>query len=369
MGFSTLDCKHCNHPVLDPRATDEGINEWMEEGVLMTADGSRLMGKLNGEAHTLGDFDISMAGGVMAHKVCWELNGRPDYEAYEKDSRFSEDQGWFFDDGAHDLIDPRITDEAERARLLAEGVARRTQRRYNERARQVAEMLDKEEREYHRELHGEQMWKLRFSASNDFLLDDKGEIVRDRRGRAKEDPNKWHFYDKLSLENELKFEGTEDEMNAHMSAKWAAWIESEEVAGYIARAKEIREEAEREYIEKLKEEGRFEVSYRPSKIPGDSVVNTPDEARPWKGGRSVYTVRDRFLYKEVAEMEGPWEALGTKTFVRDPDYDGNNSAEWEARVEDIRAAGGESARLAKEEAQRLNDQWKADGYPIPEERF
>jgi len=54
-----------------------------------------------------------------------------------------------------------------------------------------------------------------------------------------------------------------------------------------------------------------------------------------------------------------------KTFIADKERTekGYASVEWEARIEDVRAAGRESRRLAEEEAQRLNDKWAADGYP------
>jgi hypothetical protein len=42
----------------------------------------------------------------LYHRACWELAGKPEYTGPSEGSR---DQGWFFDDGAHDVLDPRTT--------------------------------------------------------------------------------------------------------------------------------------------------------------------------------------------------------------------------------------------------------------------
>ena len=63
----------------------------------------------------------------------------------------------------------------------------------------------------------------------------------------------------------------------------------------------------------------------------------------------------------------PDKALGVQTFVSNPEYKGNTSPEWEARVQAIRAAGRESREQATAEAKRLNEEWAAAGYPMPED--
>lgn len=362
MGFSSYDCKHCDHPALCAQAANEGINGWMKHMVVLAKNGSRVMIEFDGYSGHVGEsLDLPYGETVWVHQACWEVAGKPEFDAYDGPSRSSDDQGWFFDDGDHDLIDPRIKDDAERARLLAEGVERRTQARYTQRARDVHEWFDKEESEYHRELHGDQMWKLRWTARNEILRDGDGEIVRDGR-RPKYDENLWRLDDKLDVSAEPQFKGTEDELNAHMNAEWARFRESDECAAYVAHREAEIAKYRAEQHEKFKAEGRYEVSRGPA--PSGDTIKTEGE-RDWTGSRSIYRVEDRLTYETVVEMDGPDKALGVKTFIADKERTekGYASVEWEARIEDVRAAGRESRRLAEEEAQRLNDKWAADGYP------
>lgn len=54
------------------------------------------------------------------------------------------------------------------------------------------------------------------------------------------------------------------------------------------------------------------------------------------------------------------------TFPRDPDYGGNGSPSWEARVLENQAEARGRKAKAVAETKRLNKQWAADGYPVPE---
>jgi hypothetical protein len=361
MGYSSYLCKHCDHGIMDAGSTDEGINEWMAHAVMMSDNGSRLIEpQFDGYA---GHYERFLDG-VWVHFACWTIAGRPEFEAYDTPSGHDPDQGGGSYRGSHDMIDPRIKDEDERARLLAAGIKLRDEKRYASRAREVHEWSDKEEREYYREQFNGEMFRFRWSYF------ETGEYDENHEQTHPKDGTRWYVSDKLDpeqAEDARRFRGTEDELKAHLSARWAEFLESDEHAAYMAhREAEIAKYRAEEH-EKMKNEGRYETSYHPSKVPGDTVIDPGDNpGRPWQGGRSVHTVRDKLLYEEVAVMEAPWKALGSKTFVRDPDYDGNNSAEWEARVEDIRAATRESRRLAEEEAQRLNDEWAAAGYPVPD---
>lgn len=358
MGFSSHDCKHCGHPMLSTHSCDLGINEWMKEVVVLTANGSRLIGEHDGYSGVGGasvaDVTIPMGGAVWVHEACWEAAGRPGFDDYDGPSDPSEDQGFFFDDD-HDMIDPRITDEAERERLLREGVEARERDRYTDRARQVAEWLDPEERDLHEEEKRREPWRHRFKYFR--ARDDDGRRVKGH----------WWIYDKLeSAEDDDVFEGTEDEVKTHLAARWARFVESDEARAYLEHRRRERAELRHKAWERLKVKGRYEVSYGPAPA-GDTVRH---EGRPdWTGHRSIYRVEDRLAHETVAVMDGPDKALGVKTFVEDPDYDGNNSPEWEARVEEIRAAHRESRRLAEEECQRLNDQWARDGHPLPEKSW
>lgn len=435
MGFSSYDCKHCGHPALSRYSSDPEINEWMVNVVVMTSNGTRLVGEHDGYSGVGGacvaDGGIPMDGAVWVHQACWEVAGKPSFDDYmvvntesrmfrrqdrrvfnvvthdagaekvvlvsrprrgeseeEREqvdatkvaegwyvseggdkfevltgSRSSADQGYFFNK-EHDMIDPRITDEAERERLLAEGVEKREQRWYGHRAEKVAEWLDPDEREYHPEEKQKEPWRHRFSYNSAYNDGNKLE-------------NEWWLRDEFGPEHGglevedadgelLTWKGTEEECKAHLASLWAQFVESDEAKAYIAHRAEQRRQYRLEAYEQLKKKGRFEVGYGPAP-EGDRVKDSEDDPRPWRGGRTIFRVEDRLTYETVEVMDGPDKALGVKTFIRDPDYDGNNSAEWEARVEDIRAATRESRELAEELVELLNKQWADEGYPVPED--
>lgn len=355
MGFSSYECKHCDHSILHHGSVDPEINPWMKDVVILGENGSRLISEYDGYSghytEQIGD------DAVWVHQACWEVAGKPEYDVYDGPSAHAGDQGHFFG-CEHDMIDPRITDEDERARLLAEGVEIREKRWYDGRARKVAEWLDRDERRYHDEDKQKEPWRHRFSYFETCVYDENDEIVKGDDGHGFKDGTNWYVSDKIENdepEDTRKFKGTEDELKLELARRWGEFVESDEAAAYVARRKEIRDEAMREQIEELKAKGRFEVSYGPAPT-GDTV--TKEDAPDWVGHRSIYTVRDSLTYKEVAKMDGPNKVLGVKTF---------HGKYPEDRIEEMRAAHQESRRLAEDEAQRLNDQWKADGYPIPED--
>lgn len=112
MGFFSADCTGCGHPLLSQYATNapySGVdNTWMQEGVTVFADGSLVCGTYDGygryETSDLRTVE-SVDQGTVWHRACWEVAGAP--RDYRGESRPSEDQGYFFDEGAHDLPDPR----------------------------------------------------------------------------------------------------------------------------------------------------------------------------------------------------------------------------------------------------------------------
>jgi hypothetical protein len=111
MGFFSWNCKSCGHPALVSNATDKGINDWMTDVVVLSKDGSRNFGQYDGYGRAghwdyNGDDGDDCGGGepCLYHRACWEVAGKP---AYSSPSTNADDQGWFFDDGAHDLLDPR----------------------------------------------------------------------------------------------------------------------------------------------------------------------------------------------------------------------------------------------------------------------
>jgi len=352
MGFSSYECKACGHSVLSPHSVDPEINGWMKDAVILGANGTRLICEFDGYS---GEYDEEVGyDAVWLHQACWEVAGRPAYDGFDGPSRPARDQGFFFGRD-HDMIDPRITDEAERERLLAEGIETRERRWYDDRARTVFEWLDPEERRYHSEDKQAEPWRNRYSYFQTLVRDEHGEVVRED-GNAVPDPEGWHITDALDPEapdERCGFRGTEDALKAELASRWAAFVESEEAAAYMRRRRELRAEALREEIETLKKTGRYEVSHTPAQ--GDIVEHEND--RPWVGSRSIHLVRDLLLYEDVAKFDGPNEALGRQTF----------QGEYpEERIEAMRASMRESRRLASEECQRLNDEWAAAGYPLPE---
>jgi hypothetical protein len=102
MGHFSFKCKHCGRDILDTQSTWKGLNEWMSSTVVLTEDGSRLMGEYDGYGR-VGDADSDSAitgGAVWAHKACWREAGKPEFEDYDGPSSGSQHSG--YDDG--DLI-------------------------------------------------------------------------------------------------------------------------------------------------------------------------------------------------------------------------------------------------------------------------
>lgn len=342
MGVFSWTCPHCDHSIL--AHADEGINEWMREAIVLEPCGDRMSGTYDGYGRLDGDeIDDAMdAGGVLVHLACWEAAGSPDFGFYADkglESKSAPDQGYFFDT-EHDLIDPRINDAAERERLLSEGRRAREVARFDAKAQRVGEILNEA-----KDLDGADRWRARFG-----IWAPEGQMT----GYA--------VTDKLGS---LAANGLSTLAEAESTAArlWGQWIESTEFETLRDRAKEMHLAARAQVLEGFKDKGRFSVSYRG--IAGGDIVKRAGE-RDWVGLRTVYFVTDALgVYdSEVAVMDAPWVKLGTLTFESDPEYAGNNSPAWEARVEAIRAAVTESRALAQAEADRRNKEWADAGYPV-----
>lgn len=107
MGMFSYDCRGCGHPLLSSCSTDKGINEWMTEGIALFDGGDRVSGDYDGYGRLNGyEFHDGLDNAACWHRACWELAGEP---KFDEASRGSADQGHFFDDGAHDVLDPRRT--------------------------------------------------------------------------------------------------------------------------------------------------------------------------------------------------------------------------------------------------------------------
>ena len=328
-------CKHCKRPVHD--YTTEGINEWMKEAVVMMEDGTRLVGGFDSEhGHKVGDRE-SEPGGMWLHKVCWEAAGRPEFDAYENPSvrkdelAYGDEELW--------IVSPEITDEAERERVLAEGIAGHKQRMFDEKSRRVDDWVEQDP-EWQSEQQRERPWEQRFQV-----------YTRPKGDTAVQ------IYDALDDTGALyeDFDGTEEEATAECKRRWAEWLLSDEFKALRARRKELEAQWKTEQMVKLKKEGRFDVGYRPSKKGGDMMNGR-------KMNRTMFYVKDKLTYDYVAEFDFSDE-LTPKEYETDPEFDGNNSAEWEARVEEFRAETGRIRDLADNTCERLNAAWAEAGHP------
>lgn len=341
MGFTSFDCKHCSHPMLDPMATDKGINEWMSSAVMLTENGSRVIGEFNGEGHSVGGAELEYDA-VYVHEACWRAAGKPDFEEYDGPSKHSDDQGWFFETGAHDMPEPGKTcdEEAwEKAKAdRAEAIRRR-------RVEDAMEMI----RGYVPE--GDPQWKRRFTIDKTKPWHGEGADPWPDRVVG------WYLTDNLWGYTEVaKGMETKEEAYAKAEALWNEWLASDEVKAMREEYAGWQREAHERFVQSLRDEGRFEVSYRPS--PGDTI--TRENERTWTGSRSVYTVQDKMTYKEVMVCDGPLKEIGVKTYDGDAD---DHEPVWKARVEEFRAAMAASASQAKEACKRLQADWEARGCP------
>jgi hypothetical protein len=118
-GFFSQDCAGCGHPLVCDQAID-GEGAWMNEGVAVSRSGVLHAGAYDGYGHLGSGFDggEQVVGGdaTVWHRACWEVSGKPC--EYRGTSEGSEDQGWFFTDGDHDLPDPRTTPWTGRCRVV-----------------------------------------------------------------------------------------------------------------------------------------------------------------------------------------------------------------------------------------------------------
>ena len=106
MGMFSWDCSRCGHPLLGPAALDpDGMNAWMGDSVALSKRGDRIVGEYDGYGR-LDSADLMEIAGdpEVYHAACYELAGRPEFE---RPSRSSADQGYFFALAAHSIPDPR----------------------------------------------------------------------------------------------------------------------------------------------------------------------------------------------------------------------------------------------------------------------
>lgn len=88
------------------------VNGWMNRGVAITCSGSILKGSYDGygrfEKHGHGGtFEDAVSDTTVWHEACWHAAGAP--QEYRGPSAPADDQGFFFEDGAHDITEPSRT--------------------------------------------------------------------------------------------------------------------------------------------------------------------------------------------------------------------------------------------------------------------
>jgi len=114
MGLFSYNCKCCGHPMLAPHATNH-INAWMNQVVVISKKNAVLMtGSYDGYGRVgAGELGYPMKHTVY-HEACWKHAGSP--IAYKGASANATDQGHFFDEGAHDMVEPGVKAAPRRPR-------------------------------------------------------------------------------------------------------------------------------------------------------------------------------------------------------------------------------------------------------------
>jgi hypothetical protein len=213
MGFFSYNCKECGHPLLSRGATDKGINEWMSQGVALLPNDGRILGEYDGYGRLGNDDDEGIQEAAWLHRACWEVAGKPEYQHYGTSSSGAKDQGWFFDDGAHDLIDPRITEGRED--LLQAGITERGVRRFNARACQVADWVETANQK-------------RFQYMSNYK---DGKVL----------PDQWVLIDAFGeffKGDDAYFGGTEAEVRSKVEVLWQTFLLTTEAKALLTQAKD-----------------------------------------------------------------------------------------------------------------------------------
>jgi len=128
MGFFSYLCECCGHPLLSKEATC-AVTEWMKDAVIVSNRGEVAMGEYDGYGRVGYESENSYSG-TCYHKACWEAAGKPGYTGPSMHAR---DQGWFFNDGDHDMAPPGHPDpEGYLERTRRQRVADREAQELNE---------------------------------------------------------------------------------------------------------------------------------------------------------------------------------------------------------------------------------------------
>lgn len=103
MGFFSWDCRGCQHPLLSSYSTNH-INRWMQDAVVIRRNGVLMRGHYDGYGRVDGK-SIPVLNPEVWHAACHRAAGSP--VRFTAPSKHSEDQGFFFREGTHDLQEPK----------------------------------------------------------------------------------------------------------------------------------------------------------------------------------------------------------------------------------------------------------------------
>lgn len=105
MGFFSQKCHGCDHSILSLYSTND-INDWMRFAVSVSPSGEIHSGEYDGYGRVGGAEDAVGYSNTVWHRACWKRAGCP--MEYQGESPYAPDQGYFFNDGDHDMPEPKV---------------------------------------------------------------------------------------------------------------------------------------------------------------------------------------------------------------------------------------------------------------------
>jgi len=112
MGMFSWNCERCGHPLLCIEACEDD-NKWMNDVVVLTSDGCVFKGQYDGYGRVLtasSEYDFCEGSPMCYHRDCYEIDGSP--TEWRGESGRAKDQGWFFEDGVHNVPSPLGSDSS-----------------------------------------------------------------------------------------------------------------------------------------------------------------------------------------------------------------------------------------------------------------
>lgn len=96
MGFFSWDCEHCGKSARCQMAVSDTKLSFQSDVVICFANGDRVSGEYDGYGRVGQSLDLQdvQQQFTLYHLACWERAGHPGYKGQ---SKYSADQGWFFD--------------------------------------------------------------------------------------------------------------------------------------------------------------------------------------------------------------------------------------------------------------------------------